>query len=283
MPIKEKDLIVFGYGQMTELMIEAMIKQDKKVLCVTNNTHKQVKRSLIDKMEIYAVNELTQLEIISNATIFTWRNSGILQASNNNLINWIKSSRFATRKSCLLSSASVYKDSPTPVNESNQNLEAKVEFNSKYQLEMMLADLMKVKQSHHINLRISNVYGKNLDYGFIGSLLKSIELGTTVVLFEDQSITRDYIHVNDVVQAVQKLIQIDVYTGSLNVSSGVGTTISKVLEIFSNNGIEFKNFKIVPMFENYKKSSILNCNALSELIDWKPISVRSALNDMLAK
>jgi nucleoside-diphosphate-sugar epimerase len=283
MQIKNTDVVIFGYGKITGLIINAMVNQGKKVLCITNNSSNHLDSSLVKNIEIYKASELIKLKVNAKTTIFAWRDSVKLQESGGSLLAWISSDLFVTNRSLFLSSASVYKDSPVPITESEKNLEVKVKFNDKYILEMMLIDIMNRKHSKHTNLRIPNVYGKTLDYGFIGSLLKSIQFGRTVELFDDQSITRDYIHVDDVVLAIQKLLKIEAETGPLNVSTGIGTTIFKVLEVFASKGILFENFKTVPVKSEYKKTSILSCNKLSMLIDWQPRTFQKAISEIISE
>jgi hypothetical protein len=277
------DLMVFGFGKLTRIIIDSFVSNKKTIICITDNLFGQLNIDESSQVKILSSNEVQNLKINSKSAIFTWRKLMHDKDSGDGLHNWIRSDKFLTIKSLFLSSASVYKDSPIPVDESRQNLEAKVEFNDKYILEMLLSNLMKEKNSQHINLRISNVYGESLNHGLIGSLLNSTKSDAAIQLFKDQSIIRDYIHVNDVVQALQKLLQIDVNAGQLNLSTGIGTMISEVIGIFASNGIRFENFTTVPTEKDFKKSSILNCNKLSELIDWKPISVESAISAILTK
>jgi hypothetical protein len=277
------DLMVFGFGKLTRIIIDRFVSNKKTIICITDNLFGQLNIDESSQVKVLSSNEVQNLNVNSKSTIFTWRKLMQDKDSRDGLHNWIRSDRFLTNKSLFLGSASVYKDSPIPVDEAHENLEAKVEFNDKYILEIWLSNLMKDKNSQHTNLRISNVYGKNLDYGLIGSLLKSIKSEAAIQLFKDQSIIRDYIHVNDVVQAIENLLQIDINAGQLNLSTGIGTTISEVLGIFAGNGIRFENFTTVSTVKDYKRSSILDCKSLSRLIDWKPISVESAIGEILTK
>ena len=283
MQIKNTDVVIFGYGKITGLIMNAMVDQGKKVLCITDKSFNNLDSSLMKNIEIYKTSELIKLKVNAKATIFAWRDPVKLQETGGNLVAWISSDMFATNQSLFLSSASVYKDSPVSITESEKNLEAKVEFNDKYILEKMLIDIMNRKHSKHINLRISNVYGKTLDYGLISSLLKSIQFGRTVELFEDQSITRDYIHVDDVICAVEALIDVNVSNKCLNLSTGIGTSIYQVLEIFENYGYKFENRLEIPSLLNVKATSILDCQALSSIIKWQPNTLPNVINKLLSQ
>jgi UDP-glucose 4-epimerase len=138
------------------------------------------------------------------------------------------------------------------------------------------------KNIMHTNLRISNVYGIGIDYGFIGSLFNSLESESEVNIFKDQNIIRDYIHIDDVLFAVNELIEIDNARACLNVSTGIGTTIAQVLEIFSQNGYNFENRATLFNTLSVRPVSILDCHNLSELISWKPSNLTQVLNKLLA-
>jgi nucleoside-diphosphate-sugar epimerase len=131
-------------------------------------------------------------------------------------------------------------------------------------------------------LRISNIYGIDINYGFIGSLFRSIKEMSEVGLLNNLDITRDYIHVDDALYAIEMLLEIDTIKDCINISTGVGTSISQVLEIFSNNGHIFENRFMLQNDLSIKKVSILDCRLLSELINWKPSNISQVLNRLLS-
>ena len=143
--------------------------------------------------------------ITSTITIFAWRDRNVANKFATYLFDWIKSSNFKTEKSFFLSSASVYEDSKTAHYELSTNLEN----NEKLSLERSLGEIFIKKNTIHTNLRISNVYGLGLDYGFIGSLFKSIQSGSSIGIHPNLNTTRDYIHTYDVIYAIESLIKID--------------------------------------------------------------------------
>ena len=154
--------------------------------------------------------------------------------------------------------------------------------NKKTILENILKMITLKKNITHTNLRISNVYGIGIDYGFIGSLFNSLKSGSEVNIFKDQNIIRDYIHIDDVIFAVNELLEIDDARACLNVSTGIGNTIAQALEIFSQNGYKFEKRATSLNALIVKPVSILDCHNLSELINWRPSNLTQVLDKLLA-
>lgn len=278
----EADTIFFGYGKFTHKIILDLLNKNQKILCVTN-THDTKISENIRGLNFITYQNAINYKIISNTSIFAWRVVPHFIENKEHLFEWLRSDSFQTGRSYLLSSASVYKDSPYPLTESSENLDAQVEKNDKYILEMILTDFMRSKKLLHTNLRISNVYGTNLQYGFISSLIKSLESNSTINLVTDFEIVRDYIFVEDVSRAIGELMKIDTTKDILNISTGIGTTTSQILEIFTDKGFSFENIQTITAEKSFKKSSILNCDELSHLIHWKPVTVYDALYPILKK
>jgi UDP-glucose 4-epimerase len=80
----------------------------------------------------------------------------------------------------------------------------------------------------HVVLRFANVYGPRqsaaLEGGVIAIFLERLAAGQSTAIFGDGSITRDFVHVEDVVQAL--LLAGARRGGIFNVGTGIETTIS---------------------------------------------------------
>lgn len=83
-------------------------------------------------------------------------------------------------------------------------------------------------------MRVSNPYGERQRFesaqGAVGVFLHQALVGKTIEIWGDGSITRDYIHVDDVADAFVKAVN---YTGLYNVfniSSGIGTSLNALLD-----------------------------------------------------
>ena len=160
-------------------------------------------------------------------------------------------------------------------------ISTKIENNEKLLLEKSLSEIFLKKKTVHTNLRISNVYGADIDYGFIGSLFYSIQYGNTVEIHPNLNTTRDYIHIDDVIYAIETLIKIDTGKVCINISTGIGTTISQILDIFANKGYKFENRKEITLTSKSKSISILDCSELANLISWAPSTLATTIDRLI--
>lgn len=270
-------IVIFGIGEITNLLIKDLIFRNKSVLCVTENSFGQIDNLSYTNLETSSYKEVLNKKLEVDLAIFSWKDINRLNNDNQAILKWLESHMFQAKKSFHLSSASVYKDSSDPQNESCAVLET----NKKVVLENVLKAIAFKKKSIHTNLRISNVYGIDISYGFIGSLFNSIKYGNEVGILQNLNITRDYIHVNDVIYAIQMLLEIDANVDCLNISTGIGTSISQVLEIFASKGYNFENRIELSNNLKVKTNSILDCKNLAEVINWQPSSLTQVLNKLL--
>jgi nucleoside-diphosphate-sugar epimerase len=277
--MNNSNVLIFGAGEISNLLIKELIFRENKVSCVTDNRFGQINNLSHANLEILSYKEILSQKLKVDTAIFAWKDSTRLISDNRAILNWMESQNFHANKSFHLGSSSVYKDFSAPQNENCKILEN----NKKLELENFLTEIAARKESIHINLRISNVYGIDVSYGFIGALFNSIKHGSKVNIFQNLSITRDYVHVHDVIYAIKMLLEVDTNLECINISTGIGTSISKVLEIFASKGYNFEKRTEIANDLNVKQVSILDCKTLSKLIDWKPISVESAINEIFTK
>jgi nucleoside-diphosphate-sugar epimerase len=271
------DVVIFGTGKITNSLIKKLTLNGKSVLCITNNKFGQIDSSLYRNLNILSYKEILNTRVESEIVVFSWRNKDALYENNNKLLKWFESGMLHTSKSFFFSSASVYKESQFPQSETAQTEKE----NDKLTLENVIERLISQTSLLHTNLRISNVYGKDMSYGFIGSLFESIRHGNKVKIFKDQNITRDYIHVDDIIGAVEALIEMNVSNKCLNLSTGIGTSIYQILEIFESYGYKFENRLEIPFPFNVKVTSILDCKTLSSIIKWQPNTLPNVIDRLL--
>ena len=277
----EPDVLIFGVGKLTQSLIRSLIEKKKKIVCVSNNQFNQMSFEPQDFFQVFTTQQVINLQIHSNLTIFNWREIDKNHLGSCGLMEWLSSKKFTSRKSFFLSSASVYMDSQFPVNESEANLDLNVMKNKKYLLEIFLNDFMRSKKIPHLNLRLSNVYGENLNYGLIGSINNHIRLLTPLSIFINLGITRDYIYSRDVIYGIENLEKIDFQESVLNLSTGVGTTIFQVLSVFDKLGYDLKDKVMQELPQDIKLNSILDCTKLQKLITWHPVSFNDGIGKLV--
>lgn len=102
-------------------------------------------------------------------------------------------------------------------------------------------------------VRISNPYGIGQDYrkgvGFIDAVLKNALHNTPTTIWGDGNNIRDYISIEDVCKIIVSLLQYEGEYDTFNVSSGVGVTQNKIIEMVRNLGIN-------PQVEYKEKRSV---------------------------
>ena len=277
---KDIDLIVFGFGPITQEIIDYLLQANISIICVTNNRLPKKNLTRYQDIRFLTRDEIVSNKVVTDAAIFSWRDKKPLEENSSEIEKWLRSSEFVCRRSLLMSSASVYADSKLAQNESIKNLSSEVEGNAKFILETKLSELMESKSIPHLNLRISNAYGSKLRYGLIGELLHSIHTQTPPKIFNMRKILRDYISINDIVFGINSLLRIGFEKSNVNMSTGVGTSIDEVLEIFAQKGYHFENRFNIALPPEMVNSSILDCAFLSSIIDWAPRNLNTGMAEI---
>jgi len=128
----------------------------------------------------------------------------------------------------------------------------------------------------YMNIRPSNVYGKNQKQkgkqGLIAVTLGKIIRNEKIDVWGDGKITRDYLYVEDLCRAVYLLIKNNKWNETYNIGSGKGTSVNSVLKTIKN--VTGKDFKI-----NYtekrkidSKHNALNTAKLKKAIKWENLT-----------
>lgn len=275
------NLIVFGFGPITNHLINDVAQVDKKIICVTDHIDQSSDVKSKNDVQFVSRKEVSKFNLNCDSAIFAWKDLSRLTSSNHEFQKWLISTSFNCNYAVHLSSASVYQDKSGPIDESENNLDSDAISNDKYLLENAISHLMKVKLVPYCNLRISNVYGLDLKYGFIASLLDSIRTSDPVKIFTNREILRDYISVQDVIFAVKGIITSQPPNKVVNVSTGIANSISEVLKVFSNLGFRFDDAIEINAADSIKNSLVLDCNLLSQIINWQPLSLEQGIKAIL--
>ena len=133
------------------------------------------------------------------------------------------------------SSGSVYGDatSTRPIRETHPRDPASPYAWTKYRGEMMAARYGRVG-ARIVTLRYFNVAGPGRDLEYAGAISKmthSVVNGLPLRIFGDGSQVRDFVHVDDVVQANVAAIESDVPCGFFNIGSGTGISIGDLARL----------------------------------------------------
>jgi len=132
-----------------------------------------------------------------------------------------------------------------------------------------------ITQGHAVTvLRPSNAYGpgQNLRQGFglIRTMLQHAQAGTTLEIWGDGETVRDYVYINDVVQATVRLIGLPDDCGIYNLGSGVGYSINQVKEMVEATCGTLLNTVYRPSRGMDVRSVVLDTTRLRLRLGWEP-------------
>jgi UDP-glucose 4-epimerase len=151
--------------------------------------------------------------------------------------NVIEAAREAgVKKIVYSSSASVYGNAlETPMTEDHAFNNRTLYGATKIAGEQFLRAMYEQHGLDWVGLRYMNVYGPRMDYegayvSVIMKVLDRIEAGESPLIHGDGSQTFDFVHVDDVARANVLALTSDASDVSLNVGTGVGTTIKELVD-----------------------------------------------------
>lgn len=86
-----------------------------------------------------------------------------------------------------------------------------------------------------VSLRIANPYGvyqfRGAPVGVIARYMRAIETGNPIEVWGDGTVVRDYLTINDVVEAFRAALSSELPPGAYNLGSGEGTDLNQVIEM----------------------------------------------------
>ncbi len=183
------------------------------------------------------------------------------------------------------SSAAVYKPSDKEHKESSKVLPIDVYGKSKLKAEEKIRECCPKNKIKYVILRFFNIYGSNdLTPHFIPSILKKIKNSNTIKLGNLKT-ARDYLHVDDLVNALIKIIERKELNNEIyNVGTGKSTTGNEIIEIVSKikeTDIRIDSDKNL-IRKTDRKKLVANIQKLSVYCGWKPkYSISRGLRELI--
>lgn len=93
---------------------------------------------------------------------------------------------------------------------------------------------------HFVTARVANPYGPGQDYsrgvGFVDVVLKKAIRDETVEIWGDGSLIRDYVYIDDVCDALMKLLNYKGEEEIFNIGTGVGTSQNDIVSLVNSLG-----------------------------------------------
>ncbi|MFY0253348.1 NAD-dependent epimerase/dehydratase family protein [Chitinophaga sp. 30R24] len=179
-----------------------------------------------------------------------------------------------------LSSAAIYGNPERlPINESNSVKPLSPYGWHKKMTEDLCREYFCLYNVRSVSLRLFSVYGEGLRKQLFWDLFNKIKHSSNIELFGTGSETRDFIYIQDVLHAIQCIIDnCDFSANVINVASGEETSISTAAQIFcqaisSNVNIIFTN--------KVKAGDPLKWKADTSLLEGMGFVRRTSINDGL--
>lgn len=125
-----------------------------------------------------------------------------------------------------------------------------------------------------INLRFSNVYGKYCRYkeSAVAKFIKQTISGDPINVFGDGNQTRDFLFVEDLVDALNTCIVQNDISGVFQLGSGIPTSVNELLENLARVSKKNLNIKYVSAQQGEIENNFANITKAKSILDWKPIT-----------
>lgn len=147
----------------------------------------------------------------------------------------------------------------------------------KLAIEKYLKLITDKSDTKFIVLRPSNPYGgvsfhSNELLGLINVALMKIKRGEILNIWGDGSNIRDYIHINDLVNAIIKSIFIKQYQNYIiNIGTGIGRSILEVLDLIERITKKRLDVRFIDSRKVDINYNVLNIKKSFKLLRWKPL------------
>ena len=204
--------------------------------------------------------------------------------------------KFGIKRLIIASSAAVYgevSDLPLKEESAGQCLSPYAQSKWENETQIMLA---REKGLEAIALRFFNVYGpgQSKDGTYAAVIPKFVEMLTTgkpPIVHGDGLQSRDFIHVKDLVRAIESLLECNwklVDDHTYNLASQSQTTILELIELINSSIVKITpNFNIAePNFEQSRKGDIIHSYAdiskISNTLNWDPsIEISQGIEELV--
>jgi UDP-glucose 4-epimerase len=148
--------------------------------------------------------------------------------------------------------------------------------------EEYLATWNRLYGTHHVTLRLGNVYGPrqepHSEAGVVAIFMGLMREGGTPKIYGDGSQTRDYVFVDDVVRAL--LAATGRSGGVFNVGTGVETSVLELYDAIQRAGGSEREPQFAEARLGELQRSVLDISLAARELGWQP---KHSLDDGLAK
>lgn len=286
--LSAKILVLGGSGFIGENLVHALLKQGARVRVFCKNTTKRIDHphleyatgDFIDGSGLDAA--LSGVDIVYHlisTTIPTTSNANPLLDVQENLMSTLslleKMRKMGMKRIVYVSSGGVVYGNPQglPVAESHPLQPLSSYGIVKVAIENYLHLFSELYDFKTTVLRVSNPYGSCQQgfgiQGVVSTFFHKTMNGHQIEIWGDGSIVKDYIYIDDVVDALLKTIILD-KTGVYNIGSGVGHSLTEVLNIVSRIIEKNPDITYLPARAFDVNKTILDISKAKQELEWAP-------------
>ncbi len=129
-------------------------------------------------------------------------------------------------------------------------------------------------QDKTIILRPSNIYGAEQSlrsgFGVVRHLLACVAEDRPFQLWGDGNQVRDYLYIEDFVEAVYRLALHPTATGVFNIGSGIGTSLRELIDMVGEKAGRRIRVQEEPAREADVRQVVLDISRLRQTVEWQP-------------
>ena len=141
--------------------------------------------------------------------------------------------------------------------------------------EKLCLSYAKLYEIEAVCLRYFNVYGPNQRFDAYGNVIPIFVFrmlrNESLLIYGDGEQTRDFVHVNDVVQANIKAADSYGVSGAFNIASGTRVTINKLVEMISAESSDKVTIEHVPERAGDVRHSLADISLAHKLLTYSPL------------
>ncbi len=280
-------MVTGGAGFIGKTLSNYLVKHKFRVLVLddlssgnTKNLAKEVifcKINILDRSKVENIFKKFKPDIVFHLAAKSSRNSKDIKVLDNiqGTLNIISSClENPPRKFVFTSSASVYGEaSKLPITETSEIKPINNYGMSKAACEGLIETMLGNTNISHAILRLSNVYGpgqrSDNEGGVVSIFCKRIKAGKKLNIYGGGKQTRDFVYVDDVVDALYKSM-LSSKSFTANVSTSEETSIKRLSDLVRS--VSHKEIDVVykPYLTSEIKRSTLDNLKIKELINWEP-------------
>lgn len=286
--VKNKRVLVTGgAGYLGEYLINKLIDFGAEVYSIDikeieqNDNVKYYNLNLNDKHELFKIIEKINPELIYHLAASLDRTRDFSRAikinsinlnGTLNLLNALKDTNYSNF--IFIGTSEVYGGNAikSPISEESKFLPASPYSLSKYFAELTLQTFSKINQKNFTILRVFNFFGPKMPQDFfIPQLITKLRNNEDFYMTKGEQI-RDYLHIDDLTDALILASSKKAYNEVFNICSGIGLQIKDIALRFKNiiNSSSKINFGAIPYRDNEVWDMTGDNTKINQFLGWKP-------------